>query len=88
MNNGLCLQPKRDLLMSWIGFSNAFTDPDIWPTHLNIPEAAGHYMFIRRFNHVKLTVQLQKPVQAKAYIVLQRLHTTQRPLKIDYVLVN
>lgn len=79
---GVCLPSKRDQLLTWPGFSNAFTDADIWPEQLNIPETQGHYIFIRHFNHIKLTIETQKPVKAKAYIVQRRLHTKQRPLKI------
>jgi len=80
---GLCLPDKREQLMVWTGFSNAYTDADIWPADLYLPETEGHYVFIRRINHVKLTVHPHKPLKAKAYVALQRLLTSRRPLKID-----
>lgn len=82
ISEGLCLPEKREQLMAWTGFSNAYTDADIWPKQLQIPEEEGHYLFIRRFNHVKLSFHTGEPVKAKAYIALQRVHTKTLPLKI------
>jgi len=74
VEQGLCLPPERDALLSWLGNTHARSRPEALPGNLRArAEAIGSQavpVFMRRINHIKLVHSPGEPPEAKAYFVL------------------
>jgi len=68
----LCSAAKADGLLAWSGVCQESTCPDVWPPHLRWgdrllgPRATS--VIARTLGHVKVVVQPERPLEAKAYL--------------------
>ncbi|ACK64384.1 hypothetical protein PCC8801_0284 [Rippkaea orientalis PCC 8801] len=74
----LCTRQKRSALLEWIGISDRFTHPQLWPHNLTFLDFLlgnrYHVFFNRTINHIKLVYQPGEPLLAKAYLFFQYFH--------------
>jgi hypothetical protein len=74
VDKNVCLAEKRDALLEWFGYTHARANPAVWPENLRRlaatrgPNALG--VFVRTLNHIKLSYQPDRPIEAKAYLSL------------------
>lgn len=68
----LCTSAKKDALLSWYGFSQKSSVPDLWPINISDCDrlfgSVAKSIFWRRLSHIKLVYQPGIPLEAKAYL--------------------
>lgn len=68
----LCTSAKKDALLSWYGFSNKSSVPELWPSNISVGDrlfgSRAKSIFWRRLNHIKLIYQSGIPLEAKGYL--------------------
>ncbi|WDD36980.1 hypothetical protein PQG02_34725 (plasmid) [Nostoc sp. UHCC 0926] len=72
VEKGLCTSEKRDAFLSWTGYSEEKTHPELWPSNLSkISSFFGgrrSSIFFRRLNHIKIVYQPDSSLEAKGYL--------------------
>ncbi len=68
----LCTLAKKDSLLSWPGFSQKSSVPDLWPSNISFGDrllgSRAVSIFSRWLSHIKVVYQPGNPLQAKAYL--------------------
>lgn len=72
VEKGLCTPEKRDAFLSWCGYSQEKSHPELWPSNLSKVSsffgARGSSVFFRRLNHIKIVYQPGSSLEAKGYL--------------------
>ncbi len=72
VEKGLCTPDKRDAFLSWGGYLQEKSHPELWPSNLSKVSsflgARGSSVFFRRLNHIKIVYQPDSSIEAKGYI--------------------
>ncbi|GAA6614418.1 hypothetical protein [Scytonema sp. NUACC26] len=72
VEKGLCTPEKRDAFLSWAGYSQEKTHPELWPSNLSKVSSflggRGLSIFFRRLNHIKIVYQPGSSLEAKGYL--------------------
>lgn len=68
----LCTSAKKDAILSWYGFSNKSSVPDLWPSNISVGDrlfgSRAKSIFWRRLSPIKLAYQSGIPLEAKGYL--------------------
>ncbi|UBF28793.1 hypothetical protein K9N68_13655 [Kovacikia minuta CCNUW1] len=68
----LCTPDKKNSLLSWPGFSQQSSAPELWPANLSLGDrllgSKAVSLFSRWISHIKVIYQPGYPLQAKAYL--------------------
>lgn len=72
VNNNLSTLAKSNALLSWSGLTQKNPQTTSWPDNLTLGDrflgARAHSVFWRSINHIKISYQPGKPLDAKAYL--------------------
>jgi hypothetical protein len=72
IKKGLCTEEKAKALLNWSGYTEAQQNFELWPTSLAKASALVAPNFkstiARKFHHIKIVYQPDRPLQAKAYL--------------------
>lgn len=68
VDRGLCAAEKRDAALAWPGYDSFWTTPERWPTGVG----SGGFC-ARALSHIKLVSRPDRELEAKAYLLLERL---------------
>lgn len=72
VEKGLCTPEKRDAFLSWCGYLQEKSHPELWPSNLSKVSsffgARGSSVFFRRLNHIKIVYQPASSLEAKGYL--------------------
>lgn len=72
VDNNLSTPAKSNALLSWSGLTQKSPDTELWPDNLTLGDlflgARAHSVFWRSLNHIKISYQPGKPLDAKAYL--------------------
>lgn len=72
VDNNLSTPAKSNALLSWSGLTQKSPDTELWPDNLILGDlflgARAHSVFWRSINHIKISYQPSKPLDAKAYL--------------------
>lgn len=72
VEKGLCTPEKRDAFLSWCGYLQEKSHPELWPSNLTKVSsffgARGSSVFFRRLNHIKIVYQPGSSLEAKGYL--------------------
>lgn len=90
VDRGLCLPGKRTALAVWIGHMHERSHSDVWPTNLRLlTERLGRRalsVFLRTLNHVKVSYEPDRPLEAKAYLGMVQTWLRYHPATRRYAL--
>jgi hypothetical protein len=73
VEHGLCAPEKRDAVLAWPGYDSFWTAPERWPAEV---EPGG--FCARGLSHVKLVSQPDRALEAKVYLLVERLERSDR----------
>ncbi len=72
VEKGLCTPEKRDAFLSWPGYLQEKSYPELWPSNLSKVSSffntRGSSVFFRRLNHIKIVCQPGSSLEAKGYL--------------------
>ena len=87
---GLCLPGKRDALKVWLGHVHERSHKDSWPANLRaLSERLGPKVmsvFVRLINHIKVSYEPDRPLEAKAYLGMIQTWLSYHPDRRRYAL--
>ena len=82
VQHGMCIPAKRETLPTYPGYSDEWSDREIWPQHLmELSAIMGMHsvsVIQRTLHHIKIVYHPNKPLEAKAYLAV--FHSWGKPL--------